>query len=52
MRLDDTYAYLANVLYTSYDIQLGGIIENIMTDETFMFKTNKCILCQILYTDI
>ena len=42
MGLDDTYAYFTKKIYfTSYNIQIGGIIQTYRTDETLMLKGIK-----------
>ena len=48
VRVDDAYAYFAKVLYTSYDIQLGGIQKTNRADEALFLKT-MYILCILFY---
>ena len=38
MRVEDTYA-CSQVLYTSYHIQIGGMLQTNRTDETLLFKS-------------
>ena len=49
MRLDDTYAYIAQGLFTYYDIQLGGALNTNWTDDAFMLTADKNVFYDILY---
>ena len=38
MRLDDTYSYFAEAVYTSYHIQVGSKLQTNRTNKTLLFK--------------
>ena len=52
MMLDDTYAYVSKALYTSYHIQIGGMLQTNRTDETLLLKATKYIFNDKLFIEI